>query len=243
MHCLKLRHALLAGDRSSSAAIASTIGYSNHPVSNVLDQRTFYLSLLRSVIATIPPGRSPPSRKAVSHPRTISGNFTPNSASQSVLRSIHVTQHQGSFTPNSAAQTLAARQCRTRHSYAWKPMPKRTFTRAAGVSPPWVSKPRLQLQCNEFRISRSHRMHPTGGLRPPLLCCSSNVCRRKSDFCDAHTRIRSAAAGVSPPWVSKLRMQLQCDEFPGFAFASNAPHGGLTPPALVLQCARLPAKN
>jgi hypothetical protein len=31
MHCLKLRHALLAGDRSSSAAIASTIGYSNHP--------------------------------------------------------------------------------------------------------------------------------------------------------------------------------------------------------------------
>ena len=59
---------------------------------------------------------------------------------------------------------------------------ERTFTGAAGVSPPWVSKPRLQLQCNEFRISRSHRMHPTGGLRPPLLCCSANVCRRKAIF-------------------------------------------------------------
>jgi hypothetical protein len=137
MHCLKLRHALLAGDRSSSAAIASTIGYSNHPVSNVLDQRTFYLSLLRSVIATIPPGRSPPSRKTIPHPRTISGNFTPNSASQSVLRSIHVTQRQGSFIANSASQTLAARQCHTRHSYGWTPMPKPTFTGAAFVSPPW----------------------------------------------------------------------------------------------------------
>ncbi len=137
MHCLKLRHALLAGDRSSSAAIASTIGYSNHTVSNVLDQRTFYLSLLRSVIATIPPGRSPPSRKTIPHLRTISGNFTPNPAAQSVLRSIHVTQRQGSFIANSASQTLAARQYHTRHSYAWKPMPKRTFTRAAFVSPPW----------------------------------------------------------------------------------------------------------
>jgi hypothetical protein len=128
------------------------------------------LSLLRLVIATIPPGRSPPSRKAVSHPRTIWGNFTRNSASQSVLRSIHVTQRQGSFIANSASQTLAARQCHTRHSYGWTPMPTRTFTRAAGVSPPWVSKPRLlQLQCNEFRISRSHRMHPHGGFTPPAL--------------------------------------------------------------------------
>jgi hypothetical protein len=72
---------------------------------------------------------------------------------------------------------------------------------AAGVSPPWVSKLRMQLQCDEFRISRSHRMHPTGGLRPPLLFRGAHVCRRKSDFCDAHTHIRSGAAGVSPPWL------------------------------------------
>jgi hypothetical protein len=29
--------------------------------------------------------------------------------------------------------------------------------------------------------------HTTGGLRPPLLCCDANVCRRKNDFCDAQT--------------------------------------------------------
>jgi hypothetical protein len=106
---------------------------------------------------------------------------------------------------------------------------------AAGVSPPWVCKPRLQLQCDEFRrfeASSSHRqctlrgpyafgaftwsradgglrcdefarrIHPTGGLRPPLLL----QCERlpaKNDFCDTHTHIRSRAAPVSPPWLTK----------------------------------------
>jgi hypothetical protein len=147
MHCLKLRHALLAGDRSSSAAIASTIGYSNHPVSNVLDQRTFYLSLLRLVIATIPPGRSPPSRKAVSHPRTIWGDFTRNSASQS----------------------LAARQCRTRHSYGWTPMPKRTFTGAAGVSPPWFVIPTLHRKIEHRSATDERTFTGAAGVSPPWL--------------------------------------------------------------------------
>ena len=39
------------------------------------------------------------------------------------------------------------------------------------------------------------------------------------------------------------RLQLQRDEFPRFAFASNAPHGGLTPPALLLPCECPPTKN
>jgi hypothetical protein len=169
MHCLKLRHALLAGDRSSSAAIASTIGYSNHPVSNVLDQRTFYLSLLRSVIATIPPGRSPPSRKTIPHPRTISGNFTPNSASQSVLRSIHVTQRQGSFIANPAAQTLAARQCHTRHSYGWTPMPKRTFTRAPFVTPPWFVIPTLHRKIEHRSATDERTFTRAAGVSPPWM--------------------------------------------------------------------------
>jgi hypothetical protein len=41
----------------------------------------------------------------------------------------------------------------------------------------------------------------TGGLRPPLLCCSANVCRRNINFYDAPTYIRPRAAGVSPPWL------------------------------------------
>jgi hypothetical protein len=49
-------------------------------------------------------------------------------------------------------------------------MNNRTFTRAAGVSPPWFSEPHLQVQCAEFpRIELACKVHSTGGLRPPLL--------------------------------------------------------------------------
>jgi hypothetical protein len=73
--------------------------------------------------------------------------------------------------------------------------------RAAGVSPPWVCKPSPQRQCGEFRrLEPARRIHPTGGLRTPLLFRDAHVCRRKNDFCDTHTHIRSRAAGVSPPW-------------------------------------------
>jgi hypothetical protein len=46
------------------------------------------------------------------------------------------------------------------------------------------------------RVQGSH-----GGLRPPLLYCCANACRRKNDFCDAQTHARPRAAGVSPPWL------------------------------------------
>jgi hypothetical protein len=58
---------------------------------------------------------------------------------------------------------------------------------------------RLHLECAETdEFARG--VHPTGGLRPPLLFRDAHVCRRKNDFCDTHTHIRSRAAGVSPPW-------------------------------------------
>jgi hypothetical protein len=51
-------------------------------------------------------------------------------------------------------------------------------------------KPRLQRQRVGFpRFEFAYREDPTGGLRPPLLRCSANVCRRKNDLCDARTRI------------------------------------------------------
>jgi hypothetical protein len=127
---------------------------------------------------------------------------------------------------------------------------------------------RLHLECaegDEF----ARRIHPTGGLRPPLLFRGAHVCRRKNDFCDTHTHIRSraasvsppwlenracednsadirtrpshaapGAAGVSPPWVCKPRLQLQCDEFPRFEFASAMhPTGALRLRRLHLECA------
>ncbi len=54
----------------------------------------------------------------------------------------------------------------------------------------------------DVRVSSVCEVHFTGGLHPPLLRRSANVCRRNSDFCDAQTYIRPGAAGVSPPWLS-----------------------------------------
>jgi hypothetical protein len=68
-------------------------------------------------------------------------------------------------------------------------MNKRTFTRAAGVSPPWLSEPHMQVQCDGFRrFEFVCGVHATGGLRPPLL-----VARRsfavKSGICGAQTHV------------------------------------------------------
>jgi hypothetical protein len=46
----------------------------------------------------------------------------------------------------------------------------------------------------------------TGGLRPPLLRRSANVCRRNSDFCDAQTYIRPRAAGRQPAVGGQIRI-------------------------------------
>jgi hypothetical protein len=35
-------------------------------------------------------------------------------------------------------------------------------------------------------------MFSTGGLRPPLLCCSAKVCRRKNDFFHARTHVHKS---------------------------------------------------
>jgi hypothetical protein len=85
--------------------------------------------------------------------------------------------------------------------------------RAAGVSPPWVSvsqfttalalthgrPPRVAVPVAGAFASRL----TTGGLRPPLLRCGADVCRRNNDFCDAQTHVRLGAAGVSPPWFAE----------------------------------------
>ena len=38
----------------------------------------------------------------------------------------------------------------------------------------------------------------TGGLRPPLLCCVANVCRRNNDFRDAQIHVRLKSGGREP---------------------------------------------
>jgi hypothetical protein len=64
----------------------------------------------------------------------------------------------------------------------------------------------------------------TGGSRPPLLCCGADTCRRKSDFCDAHTHIRSRAAGVSPPWFGNGTGKGDAANVRGMALCANVEH-------------------
>jgi hypothetical protein len=113
----------------------------------------------------------------------------------------------------------------------------------------WVIRT-MSVMCRKRSCKRV--CETTGGLRPPLLFRGANVCRRKSDFCDAHTRIRSAAAGVSPPWCGKhvcvdtsaiVRRTADGVCAGRRCIRGNSYHGGLTPPALVSRCGRLPAKS
>jgi hypothetical protein len=99
-------------------------------------------------------------------------------------------------------------------------MQKRTFTRAAGVSPPWV----------EFALAtaigfcRLIAFRTTQSLPAPRLAhasrswCTTCVRRAKATF-TMHKRRCTGAAGVSPPWVSN----------PGAI--TKVYHGGLTPTA------------
>jgi hypothetical protein len=106
-------------------------------------------------------------------------------------------------------------------------MHERPFTRAAGVSPPWIFKPRLQVPYAGF--PRCELGESTGGLRPPLLYCRANVRRQKAMF-TMHERQFTGAAGVSPPWIFKPRLQVSYAGFPRCELGEST--GGLRPPLL-----------
>jgi hypothetical protein len=131
-------------------------------------------------------------------------------------------------------------------------MNNRTFTRAAGVSPPWFSEPHLQVQCAEFpRIELVCKVHSTGGLRPPLLvgdasatgimripAASSTGTSLRTGTGPAHMRIPSADSIRSPrgayaprSWLRMRTLLQMCDSGRRKRCFST---GGLRPPLLLL---------
>jgi hypothetical protein len=107
-------------------------------------------------------------------------------------------------------------------------MHERPFTRAAGVSPPWIFKPRLQVPYAGF--PRCELGASTGGLRPPALVSPCECPSTKKAIFAMHIRTFTRAAGVSPPWVWAVER--------GPRYAANLlqarfrSHGRLTPTAL-----------
>jgi hypothetical protein len=111
----------------------------------------------------------------------------------------------------------------------------------------------MRTSFGEKRFLRCTNEHPTksGGRQPAVGCiaprgqCTASNVRRV-------TTVQSRAAGVSPPWFDKhvyadtsaiARKTVDSMWAERRCICVQRYHGGLTPPALVLQCERLPAKN
>jgi hypothetical protein len=155
-----------------------------------------------------------------------------------------VQRYHGGLTPPAlGAGTTSIRSKKTVFA-----MNNRTFSRAAGVSPPWFYEPHLQVERDEFRrLDRACGVHPTGGLRPPLLVAGTTSVRWKKTIFAVHKRTFARAAGVSPPWFGRhvyADTRAIARKTAGSMWADHRCHrvqryhGGLTPPAPGRECER-----
>jgi hypothetical protein len=93
-----------------------------------------------------------------------------------------------------------------------------------GLTPPALVFA-VRTSADEKRFLRCTYAHPirSGGREPAVVRDTDAALQNRA-------RAHAGAPFVSPPWVSKPRLQLQCNEFPYFAFASNAPPRGAYAP-------------
>jgi hypothetical protein len=124
-------------------------------------------------------------------------------------------------------------------------MQGRTFTRAAGVSPPWVlgkctcryaaAKSRQTTIAVPRNAGAVAVANPRGAYAPPLLVLLQRpFAGNNDDFCDAETHTHKSG-GHQPAVGCEPRLQRPCGEFPRFEFAcGGSSTGGLRPPLLVL---------
>jgi hypothetical protein len=118
-------------------------------------------------------------------------------------------------------------------------------TRSGGREPAVGSQTASATAMRRISVSRfAFREHTTGGLRPPLLCCGANVCRRKTIF-SMHKRTPKKSGGREPAVgveTSLHRHERDCPQDRRWCVCVcvddrcirvNRHHGGLTPSALV----------
>jgi hypothetical protein len=112
---------------------------------------------------------------------------------------------RGAYAPRS---WCSAHVCRRKTIFA---MHERTFTRAAGVSPPWVLGKRTcrntsarSLETAEAVLTNAGGVAVANprGLTPPALGSRCTVGEQMAIFA-MHERTCTRAAGVSPPWYGE----------------------------------------
>jgi hypothetical protein len=153
--------------------------------------------------------------------------------------------HGGAYAPRSWCR---ANVCRRKNDFC----DARTHVYKSGGREPAVGVREVHLQerfrkvagdCRRCARERRRRpsSEPTGGLRPPLLRCSANVCRRKNDFCDARTHMHKSGGREPAVRVREAHLQERFRKVAGDCRRcarerrrrpSSEPTGGLRPPLL-----------
>ena len=84
-------------------------------------------------------------------------------------------------------------------------MDKRTFTGAAGVSPPWLDEPDAVPRESNIVQRLASTRSGAAGVSPPWLG-ERDAVPRESNIVQRLASTRSGAVGVSPPWLAEMHL-------------------------------------
>jgi hypothetical protein len=158
--------------------------------------------------------------------------------------------HHGGLTP----PALVCRVPQTAGRRRWTSSAAR-FVSHGGLTPPALVHRVPQTGCRRRWASIRGSFRFPRGLTPPALALPCECLPAKNDFCDAQTHTEKKSGGREPAVgvetllhrherdCSQDRRRCVCVCVDDRCIRVNRYHGGLTPPALLLRCECLPAKN
>jgi hypothetical protein len=116
-----------------------------------------------------------------------------------LLRTDYVSHRTfASRTTAGLRQPLLVRDVRSQHKAPFA-MHKRTFTRAADVSPPWFGEPTAVPRKSNIVRRLANAQPGAAGVSPPWVG-EPNIVQRESNIVRRLANAQPGAAGVSPPW-------------------------------------------
>jgi hypothetical protein len=115
---------------------------------------------------------------------------------------------RGSLTTAGSRQPLLVHDIRSPHKAPFA-MHKRTFARAAGVSPPWLGEPHAVPRESNIVQRLANTQPRAAGVSPPWLG-EPHAVPRESNIVQRLANTQPRAAGVSPPWVGNALATAFC---------------------------------